>query len=360
MIKLKDVGNFEVLPELAMHIVQGNISALRQALTEGWDIEQGIVLSKYTTLSPLDITLITEQMEVLKLLVDEGVQLNVKDNPAFLTAVRYGTEEIVRYVVAHGAKLDGKNHVKSGAYEQAYYGNKSNMLLIHELGLDMKQHAGATLRNAVSKHDLKTVALLVEHGVDINFNAPNMVYPYKATPLTVAARNNDFAMVKYLVQQGADVTLAEKDGERAYTIALSNKNVEMGEYLKSVEPPAFHNLENKRHALKSYKLPKEIVAFLMGDQLRVDLPENDLDIQFVDFFSFIDTVEMKVGRQKLLRLSLKVDNYSDIILVWNPRQKCLGYYDEEHQEYADVCSFAEFLAQPEDYLEKIIEGEYLS
>lgn len=261
MIKLKDVGNFEVIPEIAMHIVQGNIFALRQALTEGWDIEQGIVLSKYTTLSPLDITLITEQMEVLKLLVDEGVQLNVKDNPAFLTAVRYGTEEIVRYVVAHGAKLDGKNHVKSGAYEQAYYGNKSNMLLIHELGLDMKQHAGATLRNAVSKHDLKTVALLLEHGVDINFNAPNMVYPYKATPLTVAARNNDFAMVKYLVQQGADVTQAEKDGERAYTIALSNKNVEMAEYLKSVEPPAFHNLENKRHALKSYKLSKDIVAF---------------------------------------------------------------------------------------------------
>lgn len=92
----------------------------------------------------------------------------------------------------------------------------------------------------------------------------------------------------------------------------------------------------------------------------MNLPENDLGIQFVEFFSFIDTVEMKVGRQKLLRLSLKVDNYSDIILVWNPKQKCLGYYDEEHAEYADVCSFAEFLAQPEDYLEKIIEGEYLS
>lgn len=75
MIKLKDVGNFKVLPEIAMHIVQGNISALRQALTEGWDIEQGIVLSKYTTLSPLDITLITGQMEVLKLLVDEGFNL---------------------------------------------------------------------------------------------------------------------------------------------------------------------------------------------------------------------------------------------------------------------------------------------
>ncbi|KJD44621.1 ankyrin repeat domain-containing protein [Paenibacillus terrae] len=359
MIKLKDIGNFDILPEVAMHIVEGNIPALRQALTEDWDIEQGIVLSKYTTLSPLDITLIYGHLDVLKLLVEQGVQLNVKDNPAFLTAVRYGTEEIVRYVVAHGAKLDGKNQVKSGAYEQAYYGNKKNIPLIHELGLDIKQHGGATLRNAVSKHDLKTVAFLLEHGVDINFNAPNMVYPYQATPLTVATRDNNFAMVKYLIEQGADVTLAEKDGERAYTIAISNKNTEIAEYLKSVEPPEFHNLENKRHALKSYKLPKDLVTFLTSDQLRVDVPENDYDIGFVEFFSLVDTVEMKVGRQKLLRVSLKVDNYSDILLVWNPKQKCLGYYDEEHQEYADVCSFAEFLAQPAIFLEKILEGELL-
>ncbi|WP_311082359.1 ankyrin repeat domain-containing protein [Paenibacillus polymyxa] len=360
MIQLKDIGRFDALPEIAMYIVEGNISALHQALTEGWDIEQEIKLSKNITLSPLDLALISQRMDVLKLLVEKGVQLNAKDRPAFLTAVRYCSEEIVRYVVSHGAKLDGKNKVKSGAYEQAYYGNKKNIPLIHELGLDIKQHGGATLRNAVSNHDRKTVALLLEHGADINYNASDMVYPYKATPLTVAARNNDFAMVKYLVEHGADVTLAEKGGDRAYTIAVSNKNVAMAEYLKSAEPPAFHNLENKQHALKSYKLPKDLTAFLMGDQRRVDLPENDLGIQFVEFFSFVDTVEMKVGQQKLLRLSLEVDNYSDILLVWNPKHKCLGYYDEEHQEYADVCSFAEFLAQPEDYLEKMIEGEYVS
>ncbi|MGG4220448.1 ankyrin repeat domain-containing protein [Paenibacillus jamilae] len=360
MIQLKNIGKFDALPEIAMHIVEGNVLALRQALTEGWDIEQEIKLSKNTVLSPLDLALISQQKDVLKLLVEQGVQLNAKDRPAFLTAVRYCSEEIVRYVVTHGAKLDGKNQVKSGAYEQAYYGNKKNIPLIHELGLDIKEHGGATLRNAVSKHDLNTVTLLLKHGADINYNVPNMVYPYKATPLTVAARNDDFAMVKHLVELGADVTLAEKDGERAYTIAIRNQNEAMAEYLKSVEPPAFHNLENKRHALKSYKLPKDLIAFLMGDRLRVNLHGNDLGIQFVEFFSFIDTVEMKVGRQKLLRLSLNVDNYSDIILVWNPKQKCLGYYDEEHQEYADVCSFAEFIAQPEDYLEKIIEGEYLS
>ncbi|MCM3337783.1 ankyrin repeat domain-containing protein [Paenibacillus sp. MER TA 81-3] len=357
MIKLKDIGSFDTLPVIAMHIHEGNVPALREALANGWDIEQGIALSQYTTLSPLDIALLSEQMDVLKLLVEHGVHLNANNNPSFLTAVRYCGEEIVRYVAAHGAKLNALNNVQSGAYEQAYYGNEKNIPLIHELGLDIKKHGGNTLRKAVDKHDLKTVAFFLEHGVDINFNEPDMVYPYKATPLTVAARNGDLAMVQFLVEHGADVTIPEKDGERAYTIAVRSKNMGMAEYLKLLEPPAFHDLENKRYALKSYKLPQDLMTFLTGDKLRIDLPENDYSIEYVEFFTFTDTIEMKAGRQKLLRLSAEVDNYSDILIVWNPKHKCVGYYDEEHRDYADLCSFEEFLAHPEVYLVKILEGE---
>jgi ankyrin repeat protein len=360
MIQLKDIGKFETLPELAMHIHSGNVSALTGALESGWDIEQGIVLSKYTTLSPLELALISEQFEVVKLLVQHGVHLNVKNNPSFLIAVRYCREDIVRYVVAHGAKMDALNQVKSGAYDQAYYGNKKNLPLIYELGLDIKKHGGRTLRKAVSNRDYKTVAFFLERGTDINFNEPDMVYPYKATPLTVAARNGDLSMVKYLVEHGADVTIAEKGGERAYTIAVSNNHPEMAEYLKSLEPPEFHNLHNKLYALESYKLPKDLIAFLTGDELRISLPDNDVQVNYVQFFSLTDTVEMKAGRQKLLVLSTEMDNYSHIRLVWNPKKKCIGYYDEEHQEYADVCSFAEFVDQPEVYIVKIFEGELAS
>lgn len=36
---------------------------------------------------------------------------------------------------------------------------------------------------------------------------------------------------------------------------------------------------------------------------------------------------------------------------------CIGYYDVEHQEYADLGPFAKFIAHPEVYLGKIMEGE---
>ncbi|MBE9913741.1 hypothetical protein G8C92_06820 [Paenibacillus donghaensis] len=358
MIKLKDIGRFEELPEIAMDIYTGNIPGLEAAMAAGWDIEEGIVLSKYITLSPLDLALISERLDVVKLLVERGADLNVSNNPSFLRAVRYCKEDIVRYVAAQGAKLDMLNQVGSGAYSQAYYGNKKNIPLIHELGLDIKLHGGAVLRQAVSDHDLKTIAYLLEHGVDINYNQPDMVYPYRATPLTVAARMGNPAMVKYLVEHGADVTIPEKDGERPYTIAVSNKDAVLADYLKSLEPAEFHNLENKKHELKKYKLTDELISFLTGDKLRLELAQNEYEIGYIDFFTLTDTIEMKVGRQKLLRLSADIDNYSHLQLVWNPKKKGLiGCYDVEHQEYADLCGFAEFLAQPEMYLIKFLEGE---
>ncbi|MGN7169236.1 ankyrin repeat domain-containing protein [Paenibacillus cellulositrophicus] len=358
MIVLRDIGRFQELPEIAMHIYKGNIPALEAEIAAGWDIEEGIVLSKRISLSPLDLALVLQKKEVIKLLVEHGVNLNVHHNPAFLRAVRYCGEDIVRYIAAQGAEMDKLNQTGSGAYSEAYYGNKKNIPLIHELGLDIKLHGGAIMREAASDHDLKTLKYLLNQGVDINYNQPDMVYPYQATPLTVAARMGNMGMVKFLIEHGADVTKAEKDGDRPYTIAVSNKDTVMADYLKSLEPAEFHDTANKKNELKKYKLSDELVCFLTGDQLRLELAQNEYEIGYIDFFTLNDTIEMKVGRQKLLRLSADIDNYSDLQLVWNPRNKGLiGCYDVEHQTYADLCSFTEFLAQPELYLIKYLEGE---
>jgi len=358
MITLKGIGKFNDLPEIAMHIYKGNIPALQAAIKVGWDIEEDIILSRYISLSPLDMALNCQRLDVIKLLVDHGVNLNVENNPAFLQAVRYCKGDIIRYIVAHGAKLDMLNQVGSGAYSQAYYGNKKNIPLIHELGLDIKQHGGPVLRQAVSNHDMKTITYLLDQGVDINYNSPDMVYPYEATPLTEATRMGNLAMVQYLVERGADVTLAEKDGERPYTIAVGNKNTALADYLKSLEPSELHDVENKKYALKKYKLSDELISFLMGDKLRLDLDANDYGISYIDFFTLTDTIEMKAGRQRLLRLSAKIDNYSDLQIVWNSKKKGqIGCYDVEHQEYADLCSFKDFLVKPEIYLIKFLEGE---
>lgn len=359
MIVLKGIGRFAELPERAMQIYQGDLLALTAALAAGWDVEEELVLSRNTTISPLDLALFTSKNEVVKLLVEHGVNLNVPHNPAFLQAVRYGKPDIIRYLVAQGAKLDKLNRVGSGAYSQAYYGNKSHIPLIQELGLDIKQHGGSVLRQAVSDHDRKTLTYLLDQGVDINYNQPDQVYPYRATPLTVAARMGNLAMVQFLVERGADVLLAETDGDRPYTIALANKHTALVEYLKSLEPASAHQVENRKYELRKYKLPAELLDFLTSDNLRLELKPNDYGMSYIDFFPLTAVTEMKVGKLKLLRLSAEVDNYSILQVVWNPKNKGrMGCYDLEHQVYADLCTYPEFLAQPEAYLIRFMEGEF--
>ena len=111
--------------------------------------------------------------------------------------------------------------------------------------------------------------------------------------------------------------------ENGHTRLRLVKNDEMADYLKAREPKEFHDLSNKLHALKPYKLPKELVHFLNEGSRRLELPDNESGIKYVEFFSLLDTVEMKMGRQKLLRLSADVDQYSHIHLVWNPSKRIL-------------------------------------
>ncbi|MFX3650491.1 MAG: hypothetical protein ACE3K2_13775 [Paenibacillus sp.] len=74
----------------------------------------------------------------------------------------------------------------------------------------------------------------------------------------------------------------------------------------------------------------------------------------IEFFHLIDTVEMKMGRQKLLRISSNVDQYSHILIVWNPSKKMIGYADIEHQEYGTIATFEEFIADPVSAVEHFL------
>lgn len=352
MIIIKDIGKYESLPQIANDIINSDISQLNHHLKEGWDIEKPIQLSKNSNLSPLDLALIMEAFQSVKWLIENNVNLNVKDNPSFLRAVRYCDEEIVRYVVAHGAKVNVVNRLKSEAYSQALYGNRfDNLQLIQELGHTVQEYGGEAFRAILKKENYEVLDFFINHGVDINYRKPDMVYHFCPTPLCVAARYVNLQMCKYLVEHGANVTLTEKEGMRPYNIAIEKGDYDMAEYFKSIEPTYFHDIQNKLLELKPYNLPQTLIDFLQSDDLYVDL--SDSDFKFIEFFSLIDTVPFKVEEQLLLRISKKTGDYEHITIVWNPKTEKIAYYDTEHEELADMCSFEEFIKTPSSYLEEL-------
>ena len=356
MITLKDIGSFKSVPQIVNDIINGNTSALDEYFSKGWDIEKGIKIGKYTTLSPLDIALIMESFNSVKWLVQKGVNLNAKGSPAFLLAVRYCDKAIIRYLVEHGAKVNCVNEVKAEAFEQALYGKKyENLPLIHELGHRVEKYGGQAFRSAVSERNYEVLDFFIKNGVNINYNAPDTVYPFKPTPLCVAARYVDLKMCQYLVENGADVTITEKDGMRPYSIALENGDEEMAAYFKQLEPEKYHSLQNKLDELKPFKLPKVVIDFLQSEELHFEL--NDCDFKWIEFFSLIDTIPMKVGRQKLLRISKATGDYEHIDIVWNPKTKKIAFYDMEHEELKNIASFEDYIKNISSYMQKIIEGD---
>ena len=356
MVRLKDIGEFETIPEILNDILTESIPKLEEHLLKGWDIEKNISIGKYTDLSPLDCALIIEAFESVKWLVEHGVNLNKKDNPSFLTAVRYCDEKIIQYLVSHGAKVNVTNNVKSEAFMETIYGEHYEYLqLIHDLGHTVEKYGGKAFRNAVSDRNYEVLKFFISNGVDINYNEADMIYPFKPTPLCVAARYVDLAMCKFLVEKGADVTLTEKDGMRRYSIALEKGDIEMAEYFKSLEPVEYHSLQNKLDELKPFKLPKNLIEFLQGEKLHFEL--NDCDFKWIEFFSLMDTIPMKVGRQKLLRISKIAGDYEHIYIVWNPKTKKIAFYDMEHKELNDIIDFVDFINNVSSYMQKIIEGD---
>ena len=352
MMQLKDLGTFESVLHIVTDIVTGNIRALENALANGWDINQPIEIDEYSEHAPLELALVMCCLPSIHWLVEHGANLNDKENPSFLLAVRYGNKEIIDYVVAQGANIHALNRVKVDAFQAALYGKKyDNLQIIHDLGHTVQKYGGKAFRNILTDRNYEVLDFFIHNGVDINYNKPDSVYPFKPTPLCVAARYVDLQMCKYLVEHGADVTITEKDGMRPYSIAVEKGDMEMAEYFKSLEPTKFHDLQNKMDQLKPFKLPKALVNFLEGKHLYFEL--RDSDFISIEFFPLIDTISFKLGRRNLLRLSKELGEYNEWQIVWDPKSKKIGCYDIEHQELRELCKFDEFMADMSGQLESL-------
>lgn len=119
----------------------------------------------------------------------------------------------------------------------------------------------------------------------------------------------------------------------------------------------WHNEQEKARQLMPYKLPAKLVEYLKTGPLRLEFPEREL-VKWAELYPYMDVQEMTWKRKKLLSLMAKMDNYSDYLLLWSPRDKKLWYLDIEHKEFHPLAKWEEFIADPGKYLNGMIEGEF--
>jgi uncharacterized protein len=296
LVKIADFGDFKSVSPLVSDVLAGDTVALDRHLAAGWDIDADLELSPHTREPAITLALACRATASVRWLVGQGAELNLPGNPAFATAARYGDSDMLRYLVAHGADVHARMRVGGDAYQQALYGSKlDNLPVIQELGHSVTEHGGEAFRSAVFSRNRRAAESFLAGGVDIDYREPDMVFPNVPTALCVAAYHGDMEMCRFLVEHGADVTIATQEGSRPYIAAVERGNDELAAFFKALEPPEFHDLANKLHELEPYSLPATLIDFLQGDNPRIDLDGSPYGMAFIEFFTLTDTVPIKAG-----------------------------------------------------------------
>lgn len=304
--------------------------------------------------TPLELAVQENRENMVRLLVERGADLTQNGDELIFTAIKVQNYSMLSYLVEAGVRLE-ENQRSIYHLFSLLEGRKNPELLtiVDRLQIDFKRYGGEPLRTAVWGGDRMLAEYLIQNGADIDYHKPDEMFPYASTPVIEAARQNDFHMVRWLVGQGADITIPDKYGDRPYTLAVQNKNQEMAAYLRNLEPEDWHNEENRAQQLAAYKMPTEMVEYLKTGPLRLEFPEQD-EVQWAELYPYRDVLEVTWKREKLLSVMAQMDNYPDYLLLWNPKDKRLWYLDVEHEEFHALATWEDFIADPGKYLNRMI------
>ncbi|RAJ80344.1 ankyrin repeat protein [Chitinophaga dinghuensis] len=350
---MKLFGPNALLTEHAQWIMQENIAQLEMLLEGDFDINAVMHVTQHVDVPPVILALAENKLKVLEWLLAHQVQLNHPEHPAIVIAASNCKSKTVQLLLDAGADVNIRDRVGKTALHAALYGKKYDTIPLLLANGYNKAKDGKALRQAVFNRLYPAIQILLDAGFDVNFHQPDMVFPYNPSAVCVAAQNNDFSTVKLLVAHGADVSLKDNYGERAFNAAVAVKNEEMIAFIRALEPAQWHNEEQRLTDLKSYKMPEALIQLLRSENRRITIPDND-NLQFLEFHSILDVKEVNWKKHKFLDLVAVTDNYSaEGFLVWYPKKKCLAYADYEHETFTEICTVKEFLQDPGTQINKI-------
>ena len=152
---------------------------------------------------------------VLQLLLDHGADIHAKDRRgmhALGRAALSADVEVVRFLVEHGCDPNEPGYGTNVRYARQYLPTLEYLL---SKGANVEKDA---LAMAAHWQDPKLIEAWIERGADVNARAA----PYNRTALmtATASEQSGAALVKLLLEKGADPNAEDIDGERPLDWAL--------------------------------------------------------------------------------------------------------------------------------------------
>jgi ankyrin repeat protein len=197
--------------ELYDKVVQNDIEAVKKLLAAGADINEQVEVGGAGTMTPLLAAVFYRYEEMAKLLISEGADINAKTSRGEtpLIGACHSSEELARLLVSKGAEINSDlgtgafTHCISGIMNDAVSISLAELLLSKGANVDETDTsgpvAGYTCLIIVAGNKKPELAkFLIKNGANVNAKAKD-----GTTPLSMAIRENDTAMVKLLKDFGA-------------------------------------------------------------------------------------------------------------------------------------------------------------
>ena len=176
--------------------------------------------------------IVFDQVPVLGNLIYRGMDPNTpteKGEPALVFAVRSGAPKTVAFLLKQaGIQTDATNTADETALMLAANANdlaSANLLI--EAGASVNRPNWTPLHYAASKGHTEMMRLLIENDAYIDAESPN-----GTTPLMMVAYYATPKAVKLMLEEGADPTLQNKDGQTALDMALSKDKKLSAQYIR--------------------------------------------------------------------------------------------------------------------------------
>lgn len=132
-------------------------------------------------------------MDMVQLLIESGADLTYKPEELLYGSLRSQDLNLFSFLTDAGARIPAEQRDICRLFLHLADRHDPDVLpILDRLNMDLKQYGGEALRSMASHGNQLLAEYLVQKGTDINYHKPDMVFPYASTPVTEAARHNDF------------------------------------------------------------------------------------------------------------------------------------------------------------------------
>jgi ankyrin repeat protein len=223
---VKATTRYGVTP-MNLAATSGNVAILRRLLDAGADPNSATPGGETALMTAAR----TGSVEAVTLLLDRRANVNAKDTVRAQTALMWAVTEthpdIVKLLAARGADVNARTTVTTpkGEYAPARPGGASGTGIIRQRALPKADGGMTPLLFAVRDGNTAMVRLLLELGADLEQASGN-----HTTPLLIALLNGQVGLATELLERGANPNVADDYQRAALFAAIDLRNFNHDKY----------------------------------------------------------------------------------------------------------------------------------